>query len=437
MRKTLIAGVVACALVGGATSVASAGVPAGLSGHPESHREASGSVVIDWNRELLTIVRTPGAQPPTVHPTRSFAILQAAVYDAVVSVEHRGHPYLIAVRPGTADQADAAAAQAGHDVLRALYPAMASSIDGLLATELAAMPDTAGRAASLRVGRIVAAGMVAARADDGSDAVPPVFVDGTQPGEYRRTPPNFPTPVFTHWSAVRPFVLRAADQFRPPAPPALTSDAYARALNEVQSLGQDTSTTRTADQTLQAKFWNAPIQNYWNEITQNAAIAHHTGLFRTARLFLDVDLSLADSAIAFYDAKYTFHFWRPVTAVREADTDGNPATVGDPTWSPLNTTPADPSYPGAHSVVATAAATVLTAYFGDHDHVVVTSELLPGVTRSFTGFRAVATEAGLSRIFAGVHTRLDHDAGVDLGRSVAGDVLRHATDGGGDPDRDG
>jgi hypothetical protein len=260
---------------------------------------------------------------------------------------------------------------------------------------------------------------------------PPAIAPGTAPGAYRPDPPAFAPPVFTHWPAVRPFVLRRGDQFRVGPPPALTSPAYAAALNEVQSLGKSDSTTRTADQTQAAQFWAAPIWNYWNEIAQTAALAHHDSLADDAALFARLDLSFADGVIAFYDSKYHWLVWRPVTAIRLADTDGNPATVDDPAWTPLANTPADPSYPGAHSVISTIGADVLGATFGDRFSFAVTSEVLPGVTRSFDRFSAAATDAGLSRIYAGVHTRVDHVAGQRLGHDVAAFVLTHALRGGG------
>jgi membrane-associated phospholipid phosphatase len=222
-------------------------------------------------------------------------------------------------------------------------------------------------------------------------------------------------------------VLDSGNQFRPPPPPALTSPAYAAAINEVQSVGSATSTTRTSEQTEIGKFWNPPIQNFWNQIAEEVATAHHTNLPTTARLFAALNLSFADSAIAFYDAKYTYQLWRPVTAINLADTDGNPATVADPAWLPLaGNTPADPSYPGAHSTISAAGADVLARFFGNHGSFSVTSPALPGVTRSFDSFTAAANEAGLSRIYAGVHTRLDHVAGLKLGHDVANFVLHNA-----------
>jgi PAP2 superfamily len=385
----------------------------------------SGAIVIAWNKELLNIVKTPGAQPATVHPTRSFAILHAAIYDAVVSITRGAPAYVFSVNAPRSARPDAAAATAGHDTLVALYPTMKAALDQQLAGELAMIPDVAGKQQGIQVGQAVAARLIAIRANDGSAATPPPFVPGTQPGNYRPTPPNFPAPVFTNWGNVTTFVLNNAAQFRPGPPPALTSQAYAQALNEVKSLGQNSSTTRTPDQTVIAKFWAGPIWNTWNEIAENAALAHHTNLERTASLFAVLNLSFADSAIAFYDAKYHYQLWRPITAIRLADTDGNPATVGDPTWTPFAVTAADPSYPGAHSTISATGATVLSAFFGNPDQIRVTSDVLPGVVRTFASYNDVATEAGLSRIFAGQHTRLDHDAGLELGHDIAQFVLPH------------
>jgi hypothetical protein len=425
MRKalTLVTGLV---LALGATTATWAGTAAATDrGHGRSSRgaRASGAIVVDWNEELLRIVRTPGAQPATVHPTRNFAILQAAIYDAVDSITHNAPPYLFTVRAADDARPDAAAATAGHDTLVGLYPAMKPELDQLLTTELAALPDGAGKQRGVQVGALTSELMLAIRAHDGSDATPPPLPPATQPGQFRPTPPNFAPAVFTHWDGVTPFVLNDAEQFRPVPPPPLSSAAYAAALNEVESLGRDSSTTRTADQTTQAKFWAAPIWNYWNQIADDAVLAHHSDLLQSARLFADMDLSFADGAIAFYDAKYNYDLWRPITAIREAATDGNPATIADPNWAPLAATPADPSYPGAHSVISEAGATVLSAFFGNHDDIAVTSEVLPGVVRHFDSYHDAAIEAGQSRIFAGVHTRLDHNAGLSLGQNVADDVL--------------
>src|ERR1700680_965110 len=391
---------------------------------------SSGAIVVAWNEQLLQIVLTPGAQPVTMPPTRSFAIVHAAIYDSVVSITKDDPTYLFSVRASRGARVDAAAAEAGHDSLIALYPSLNSklktAVDQLLVTELAAIPDGASKQNGIKVGQDVAAKLVADRANDGSAATPPPFVAGDKPGDFRPVPPTFAAPVFTGWANVTPFVLETAKQFRPELQAAVTSADYANALNEVKSLGQNTSTTRTADETVAAKFWAGPIWNTWNEIADNAALAHSTNLEATARLFALLNLTFADGVIAFYDAKYHYQIWRPITAIRAGDTIGNPAITGDPTWTPLATTPADPSYPGAHSVISSAAATVLSSFFGKDDQIQVTSDVMKGTVRTFDSYQAVATEAGLSRIFAGVHTRLDHVSGLKLGRSVAQFVLRES-----------
>jgi membrane-associated phospholipid phosphatase len=361
-----------------------------------------------------------------VHPTRSFAILQAAEYDAVVSITHEGQPYLFSVPAPRGARPDAAADQAAHDALTALYPSQKSGLDQMLASDLAAIPDGQGKQQGIKVGATVARRLVALRSSDGSAAIPPPFVAGTKPGDYRPTPPNFPAPVFTNWGSVTPFVLGSGSQFRPAPPPPITSVAYARALNQVKSLGQDTSTTRTADETTQAKFWGAaPIWNTWNEIAQKLAVARHASLQRTVTVFENLDLALADATIGLYDAKYHYLVWRPVTAIQLGNTIGNPGITGDPTWLPIAVTAPDPSYPGAHATISQAAATVLAAFYGDHPHLTVTSDGDPGVTRSFGSFQAAADEATLSRIFAGQHTMIDLVAGQHLGRQVAEFVLGH------------
>jgi membrane-associated phospholipid phosphatase len=396
-------------------------------GHGKNKIQESGQPVIDWNQVLLSIVNTPGAQPANIQPTRNLAILHTAIYDAVNSIDRSHNPYLIAVRAPRDASETAAADAAAHTALVGLYPAQQSALDADYAAELAKVPAGPAKDQGIRLGAQVAHDLLAIRADDGSNAAPPPFVPGTNPGDFRPTPPNFPPPVFTTWGQVTPFVLWSADQFRLAPPPALTSPQYAAALNEVQSLGSATSATRTADQTVIGKFWAPPIQNFWNQIAQTVAAAQHSDLPTTARLFAALNLSAADSAIAFYDTKYTYQLWRPVTAIRLADTDGNPQTTADPNWLPLaGNTPADPSYPGAHSTISAAGADVLASFYGDKQQFSVTSPALPGVTRSFTSFSAAVDEAGLSRIYAGVHTRIDHVAGLALGNNVAHFVLHNA-----------
>ena len=421
----------------GATGVLAAGAYARTSqtgametrvpaGHARN-ASVSGQPVIDWNQVLLAIVNAPGAQPANVQPTRNFAILHAAIYDAVNSIDRTHEPYLISVRAPHGASESAAADAAAHTALVGLYPAQRSRLDTDYAAELAKVPDGPAKDKGVHLGQEVSSDLLAIRANDGSNVPPPPFISGTNPGDYRPTPPNFPTPVFTTWGQVTPFVLDSGDQFRPAPPPALTSNAYAAAINEVESLGSATSTARTPEQTEIGQFWSPPIQNFWNQIAEGVALSHHSDLPTTARLFAALNLSFGDSAIAFYDAKYTYRLWRPVTAIRLADTDGNPNTVADPTWLPLaGNTAADPSYPGAHSTISAAGADVLASFYGNKQHFSLSSPALPGVTRSFNSFSAAAEEAGLSRIYAGQHTRLDHVAGLALGHDVASFVLHNA-----------
>jgi PAP2 superfamily len=383
--------------------------------------------VVQWNRTLLQIVRTAGAQPSTVHPTRSFAILHAAIYDAVNGIDRTHQPYLIrlsGVLPSASE--DAAAAAAAHEVLVTLYPLFSAQLDEQLQQSLAQVPDGATKTEGVQIGHDVADSILARRNQDGSAAQPIAFVFGNAPGDYQSTPTNFPPqPQFTHWSHVTPFALERANQFRPGPPPALTSSEYSDGLNEVKSLGMVNSATASADQALIGRFWNGAIQNYWNEIAQTASLDRHLTTAENARLFALLNLALADGVIAFYDAKYTYDFWRPVTAIRAADTDLNPETVADPNWLPENgNTAPDPSYPGAHAVLSAVGARVLTAFFGqDHFNLSVTSEVLPGVARSFSTFGDAAQEATLSRIFAGQHFRFDLTAGQQLGHEVADFVV--------------
>src|SRR5215469_12340182 len=321
--------------------------------------------VIAWNRSLLVIVRTPGAQPATVHATRNFAILHAAIYDAVNAIDQTHQPYLIRI-PDVSRHAsqDAAADAAGHEVLLNLYPSFKSTLDSQLEMLLGTIPDSQDKTDGITIGQSVADAILAIRANDGSAVTPPPFVPVNEPGSYQLTPPNFKPAQFTHWSGVTPFAIEFASQFRPEAPPSLTSDRYEDAFNEIKLVGMLNSTTATAYQKQIGLFWNGAIQNYWNEIAQTLAINHQLTTAQDARLFALLNITLADTVIAFYDAKYTYRFWRPVTAIRAADSDNNPHTAADPNWLPQSTNTApDPSYPGAHAAISNAGATVLIFFF--------------------------------------------------------------------------
>lgn len=422
MSKTFVTLALLCASLQAQVTSASIAAEAELSVASSS---AAVNPVIEWNRSLLVILRTPGAQPPTIHSTRSFAILHASIFDAVNNIDGTYSPYLVRLSNVSRQASQPAAAdQAAHDVLVALYPGFQATLDAELQQDLAQIPEGQDKTDGVTVGQSVAAEILAFRSTDGANIAPPPFTPGSQPGDYQLTPPNFAPADFTQWPQVTPFALARADEFRPGPPPELTSEEYTKAFNEVKRLGFITSKTRTKEQTLIGTFWNGNIQDFWNEIAQTAALGHHLGLAQSARLFALLNISLADSTIAFFEAKYNYQFWRPVTAIELAGQDGNPKTDPNPIWLPLPTkTAPDPSYPGAHSTISFAGAEVLKLYFGDRFTFDVTSESLQGVKRHFTSFTGAAQEAGVSRIFAGQHFRTDHIAGKGLGGKVAESVV--------------
>lgn len=355
--------------------------------------------------------------------------MHGAIYDAVNAIDRKHRPYVVSLSEESPNASEeAAAAAAAHEVLLALYPAFKTNLDTELQKSLAQVADGREKTDGMAIGVAAADRILALRSNDGSNAPPIPYVFGTAPGDYQSTPPNFPPqPQFTHWSHVTPFALNRTNQFRPGPPPDLTSDEYSDAFSEIKSLGIVDSTAATADEDLTGRFWNGAIQNYWNEISQTVSLAHNLTTAQNARLFALLKFSLANGVIAFYDAKYTYNFWRPVTAIRAADTDNNPETLANPNWLPeVGKTAPDPSYPGAHAVISAAAAEVLNAFFKrDHLDFNVTSEVLPGVQRSFTGFSAAAEEATLSGIFAGQHFRPDLASDHRLGRDVADFVVDH------------
>ena len=424
IKKLLISFLITCASFSTQASVAHA---SSLTEGDRNTPTQALNPVVQWNKTLLLIVRTPGAQPATMHSTRSFAIMHAAIYDAVNAIDRKHKPYLVTlpeVSPNASQEA--AAAAAAHEVLVGLYPTFKTSLDAEFQQSLAQIADGKGKIEGIAIGQAVAHRILVLRSNDGANAPPIPYIFGTGPGDYQSTPPNFPPqPQLTQWSHVTPFALSRADQFRPGPPPKLTSDAYSDAFNEIESLGVENSATATADEALTGRFWNGAIQNYWNEITQTASQTHYLTTAESARLFALLNLSLADSVIAFYDAKYTYNFRRPVTAIRAAGTDNNTMTLANPGWLPeVGKTAPDPSFPGAHAVISAAAAEVLRSFFGrDHFEFDVTSEVLPGVARSFANFSEAAEEATLSRIFAGQHFRFDLTTGSRLGREIADSVV--------------
>jgi hypothetical protein len=385
----------------------------------------SANVVLEWNQLALHAVGQARVSP--VVASRALAITQAAVYDSVDAIDRSFEPYHAHVHASRGASPEAAAAQAAHDTLTALFPTQAGTFDSALAADLVGIPP--GRARQgIEVGREVAQQILEWRSTDGSNATVP-YTPGTDPGDWQPTPPaNLPA-LAPQWPYVTPFAMTSGSQFRPDAPPSLTSAAYAAAFNEVKELGSVNSTTRTDEQTQIARFWNdglgtAFAPGYWNKIAEGVAADRGLSLVSDARLFALLNLATADALISCWDAKYTYNLWRPVTAIRAADTDGNPGTEPDAGWTPLLVTPNFPSYTSAHSTVSAAAAGVLTALFGDDYHFTVGAESVP-YTRSFASFEAAAEEAGRSRIYGGIHYTFDNVNGLAVGGKVADYVMEH------------
>jgi hypothetical protein len=382
--------------------------------------------VIQWNQELQKVLVAPGAQPASIHPTRTLAITQIAVDEAVNGILRRDGPLVVDARGPRGASPDAAAAAAAHTALDALLPTQQPAIDAFFQASLAQLGSGERVERGLRFGERVADAVLTARANDGAAVAAPAFAPFAGPGEYQLTPPAFAPAAFTQTSHVRPFVLESASQFRPAPPPALTSRRYAADFGEIHSLGELNSATRTADQTAIGKFWGAaPIWIVWNQIADQAALGFGNSLAQNARLFALLDTTQADGAIALYDAKYAYHRWRPITAITAPD-QGNPTTAADPNWVPLANTANDPSYPGAHATFSQAAATVLQDFFGTDAFSFSLTNPSVGISRDFASFSQAADEASASRIFAGQHFRYDEDAGQALGAQVGDFVFDNA-----------
>jgi hypothetical protein len=370
--------------------------------------------VTDWN--LTTLQAATSLNPQRQH--RVAAMVHAAIHDAVNSVMPRYEAYAVHVSPSGEASIEAAAVQAAYGVLIRLLPGQAALLDGARAASLSQIPEGPVREEGLAVGEAVAGQIVALRSTDGSD-VDGTYTFGSGPGEYQRTPPTFGNPSVPAWRFVRPFVLTRGDQFRAEGPPSLGSEEWAADFNETKQLGRVDSAVRTAEQTEIALCGAEPALPMWNRVARSVSAERQTGLVESARLFALLNLAMVDATIACWDSKYTYRFWRPVTAIPLADTDGNAATEADPAWTPLRPTPLHPEYPSAHACVSNAAAKVLTSFFGgDTAFSTTTSTCPPGVVRSYGSFRALADEIGDSRIYIGFHFRTSVRHGANLGRQV-------------------
>lgn len=393
----------------------------------EDRSVPSANVVLEWNTRTLEAIKATSTNP--LLASRALAITQVAVFDAVNAIDGTYAPYAFHGQAPPTASPEAAAATAAYLTLVELFPTRQADFDAALASSLAAVPDGPAENQGVAVGQAAAASILALRRHDGFDAVVP-YTPGTDPGDWRPTPGAFLPALGAQWPQVTPFAMSSGAQFRPTAPPELDSAEYAAAFNEVLELGRNTSATRTADQTQIARFWadgggTSYALGHWNIIARGASVDEGLDLVSNARLFAQLNIAMADAIISTWDAKYAYNLWRPVTAIRAADTDGNSDTTADTTWTPLLGTPNFPSYTSAHSTVSRSAATVLTAVFGADYQFTAGSEGLPGVTRTFDSFEAAATEAGRSRIYGGIHYQFDNVAGQEAGVNVGEYVVDH------------
>jgi membrane-associated phospholipid phosphatase len=387
-------------------------------------------VVTDWNSAALDAIRAGRTAPPVA--ARALAILHVAIYDAVNGITETHEPYFVTGKPAGVASVEAAASAAAHRVLIALYPSRQTELDLLYTTQLGALRDGPSLGFGVAWGESVAEAILELRSTDHSDAVVP-YSPTPGVGFWAPTPPANAPALLPQWPMVTPFAMTSATQFRPPAPPALDSPRWISDYNLTKDMGSVSSTTRSPDQTAMAQFWADGVgtvtpPGHWNVIAKDVAGHHGTTLEENARLLALLNIAEADAAIVSWDCKYRFEFWRPVTAIRDGDLDPVVETEKDAGWTPLLVTPPFPEYTSGHSTFSAAAAAVLAAFFGGDIPFVTASDDMPGVVRSFSSFSAAAQEAGISRIYGGIHFLSANEAGLssgaELGKYVAANFLR-------------
>jgi hypothetical protein len=390
-----------------------------------AHPTARADVVTDWNAIMVTTVssQNPFAQG------RIAAIVQLAVFEAVNSVEGAYRPYLsepiAVVRPASAE---AAAIAAAHRVLVNYLPASTVALDAARDASLASLPDDARRANGVAAGEAAADAMIVLRANDGS--APPQFYQpaSAEPGQWQTTASCPPAGgVFLHWRNVTPFGIRRADQFRSAPPPPLSSRRYARDLNEVKEVGALDSQTRPAHRADVARFYGAVLAvGTWNPAVAQVALERRTSLTFNARLFALLNMAINDGLVAVMESKYEHVFWRPETAIRLADLDGNPRTDADPAWQPLLPAPCFPSYGSAHAAASYAARAVAEILLGDSDiEVTLSSPAVPDVVLEYESFEQITGDIDDARVYGGIHFRFDQRAGARQGRRIGAWITRH------------
>jgi len=343
------------------------------------------------------------------------AMVQVAMFDAVNSIERRYRPYLVQFPAAPTASKEAAAAAAAGTVLVGLFPSAEQRAHELMASYLAALPEGEAKAEGVKLGEAVAAKILEARRNDGTDA-PDAYRPRTKPGVYIPTAIT----VGSTWPNVTPFALKSPAQFRPEPPIGLAGKEWAANYNEIKDLGGKDSSKRSARQTEDAHFWLITGPQSTDPLVRQLVAAKRLGLLDSAHFMALASVALADAYIAVMDAKYHYEFWRPITAIRNGDIDGNPATERDPTWQPIDTTPMHPEYPCAHCIGSAALATVVETLLGTADipEIVMTSPTAPGVTHRWTNIGTYTDEVSQARIWAGFHYRFSTHVGQEMGRKI-------------------
>ena len=376
---------------------------------------ASANVITDWDEIGVKTVQPIGAPPP-INPGlffRAMAMMHIAMFNAVNAIEPRYQPYKFQNKAEPGASQEAAAASAAANVLAGVVAN--ADARAKLTSYLATIPDSEAKDRGVMLGEEVASKMLALRADDGSKT-PNAYRPVTQPGVY------VPTNVTIGWECITmtPFAMTSPSQFRPGPPVDLESKQWAEDYNEIKELGEKHSTKRTAQQTEDARFWltTGPLSTHPFE--RQIAIAKSMSVLSSARFMAMVTVAEADAIQSVYEAKYHYQFWRPITAIRNGDIDGNPETERMPSWEPIDVTPLHPEYPCAHCIVSTAVTTVIEAMIGGSDipEVAITMPSAPGVTHHYTNLNAFTDEVANARIYAGFHYRTSTVVGRNMGREI-------------------
>jgi hypothetical protein len=373
---------------------------------------ARGDVIMDWNAKADAIAVEK--QLLNASNARGQAMLHIAMFEAVNAIDRRYAPYKLNLTADRATSREAAAAAAAYEVLLALHPDKKADLDATLAGSLAGITENEAKSKGIELGKQAAAGIIALRTNDGSNT-PEDYRPATTAGVYVPTT----IPIESTSSKIKPFAMTSASQFRAAPPPALTSETWTRDLNEIREIGSNTSARRSAEQTTIARFWFFTGPRTYNTIVRQIAANRKMDLVDCARLYALTSIAGADAFIAVFEAKYAYNFWRPVTAIRNADLTSNPATPREASWQPLGVTPMHPEYPCAHCITASAVSTVLQHVVGNEiDEITLTSPTAAGVTRKWTRLQDYSDEVSSARIYAGFHYRFSTEAGKDMGKKI-------------------